>query len=79
MDVLWEKKIKNNCNNIGNPTVRLSSNSEKIYCLQFGGNKQVMEILRWLYKGADSNICLDRKYNIYLSYEESFKNGNIIS
>lgn len=52
----------------------MASNCDKIYRLSFGGNKQVIKILNWLYKDSDESIRLDRKYEIYLKYLESYNN-----
>lgn len=42
-----------------------------VYTIYFSGNRQARKFLDWLYK--DSNIYLDRKYNLYLELQNIIK------
>jgi DNA-binding CsgD family transcriptional regulator len=70
----WVKdNFKKHCSGVGNPAVR-SLKDNKIHVLSFGGRKQTVSILDWLYKETEENIKLDRKYNLYIKYMESQNN-----
>ena len=45
--------------------------------LEFGGNKQVISFLDWLYEGA--TIYLNRKFDTYRKYKKSYENRLLIS
>lgn len=56
----WIKKnFEKNCK-IGNPSI---IKRNKIYYLKYAGNKQVPNILKWLFRNYNKNLVLDRKYN----------------
>lgn len=57
--------IKTNCGDDIKLNV-LKEKNRNLYTLKFGGNKKVGKILSFLYK--DSNIFLDRKYQIYQNF-----------
>jgi len=56
----WIKKNFEKSNNIGNPKIRQKGN---IYILRYVGNKQVPNIVQWLFKNCTINTILDRKFN----------------
>ena len=50
--------------------------NDNVGCLEFGGNKQVLNILEYIYK--DSAIHLQRKYEKFLLLKQ-LKHGRLLS
>lgn len=71
----WIKEnLQNNIQGIGNPKIRDLKNN-KVKTISFYGKIQSPKIIEWLYNNSNTNIRLDRKYEIALRYLK-LKNEN---
>ena len=60
------KKIRKKFSLLGcsSPKLIKDKNSKKTYKLRYGGNRQIIKILKWIYSGKE-HLNLDRKYKKY--------------
>jgi hypothetical protein len=65
--------ISDNCN-VAIKNIEIKNNGN-YSVLRYSGRKQVLKFLNWLYSGI--TICLDRKYDLYLTIPKILKEYNI--